>query len=360
MKRTKIIALFAVVLLLALQALAGVDALKVRVTATLANLREGPDIASPTLQQVRQGTVFDVIEKTGDWYRITFVLGGIQLQGYLHKTVVEEIAGDAPPAQKSAPAVQKPAPQTPVVQKPTPQTPSEQQIRPVAPAVTGPFKKFFVSLDFLMGFSKESQSLPFSRTVYYETASYGLDYALNKSQSFGATLGFHFSPSLGIALAVGSTSRTIDETSTVTLPHPLWPESNRSGELKDTSQKLSELDIALNLFLSLRFGPLGLSLFGGPCYMMSKATLVSDLAFAEQGYPYLEVTLTQSTASLTSNVVGFNAGAEVGYYLGRSLELFVGGKFVGGTAKFKPETDVPELSIALGGLRAGAGLKLLF
>jgi hypothetical protein len=350
MKRTKIIALFAVVLLLALQALAGVDALKVRVTATLANLRERPDLASSTLQQVRQGTVFDVIEKTGDWYRITFVLGGIQLQGYLHKTVVEEIAGDAPPVQKPTPAVQKPAPQIP----------AEQQIRPAAPALTGPFKRFFVSLDFLMGFSKESQSLPFSRTVYYETAPYGLEYALNKSQSFGATLGFHFSPSLGIALAVSSTSRTIDETTTMSVPHPLWPESHRSGELKDTSQKLSELDIALNLFLSLRFGPLGLSLFGGPCYMMSKATLVSDLAFTEQGYPYLEVSLTQSTASLTSNVIGFNAGAEVGYYLGRSLELFAGGKFVGGTAKFKPGTDVPELSIALGGLRAGAGLKLFF
>ena len=350
MKRTKIIALIAVVLLLALQALAGVDALKVRVTAVLANLREGPDLASPTLQQVRQGTVFDVIEKTGDWYRITFVLGGTQLQGYLHKTVVEEIADDAPSAQKTTPAVQKPAPQTP----------AEQQIRPVGPAVTEPFKRFFVSLDFLMGFSKESQSLPFSRIVYYETASYDLDYALNKSQSFGATLGFHFSPSLGIALAVSSTSRTIDETTTMTVPHPLWPGSSRSGELKDTSQKLSELDIALNLFLSLRFGPLGLSLFGGPCYMMSKATLVSDPAFAERDYPYLEVTLTPSTASLTSNVFGFNAGAEVGYYLGRSLELFAGGKFVGGTAKFKPGTDVPELSIALGGLRAGAGLKLFF
>ena len=81
-----------VILTLALTAPARPDqsgAVKVKVTAEQANLRERPDIGSGVVQQVPEGTVLLADRKEGEWYLVRFTLedGGV-IAGYIHESLV--------------------------------------------------------------------------------------------------------------------------------------------------------------------------------------------------------------------------------------------------------------------------------
>ncbi len=92
------------------------DAAQVRVVAQVANVRAAAELASPVVQTAKAGTVFPVIRKAGDWYLVGLPGGG---QGYLNKTVVEEVSGAVPEtvapvrAQAAAPAGAQPPPAVP-------------------------------------------------------------------------------------------------------------------------------------------------------------------------------------------------------------------------------------------------------
>lgn len=67
---------------------AGPAALKVRIVTQTANIRSSAGLSAPVVQTVRAGTVFTVIQRTGDWYVIEIPGGG---QGYVNKSVIEEV-----------------------------------------------------------------------------------------------------------------------------------------------------------------------------------------------------------------------------------------------------------------------------
>jgi hypothetical protein len=85
-------------------------AIKVKVTAEQANLREKPDIGSAIVQQIPEGTVLDADRKEGDWYFVRYPLedGGV-IGGWIHESLVE-VAEAGPPVEEpeKKPAAQKP------------------------------------------------------------------------------------------------------------------------------------------------------------------------------------------------------------------------------------------------------------
>lgn len=68
-----------------------------RVTATSANLRQGPNTTEPILGQVNQGVILEVTDKTGSWYRVRLSAEfGLPSQlGYIHSSTVEIIQPSA-------------------------------------------------------------------------------------------------------------------------------------------------------------------------------------------------------------------------------------------------------------------------
>ena len=94
--------------------------------------------------------------------------------------------------------------------------------------------------------------------------------------------------------------------------------------------------------------------------MMAAATIVADVTTEETGYPYMELNVTQTPSEIKKNVFGFDAGAAVSVHLGRMFAVFLDARYVYGKGGFKPEGDIPELELNLGGFRAGGGLKVRF
>ena len=80
------------------------QAVKLKVTAEQANLREKPDIGSAVVQQIPEGTVLEADRKEGEWYLVRYTLedGGV-IAGYIHESLVM-VVGQAPAAAAAAPA----------------------------------------------------------------------------------------------------------------------------------------------------------------------------------------------------------------------------------------------------------------
>ena len=123
-RRLRGISILCLGLVLVLPVLAAQDAagraVKLRVSAEQANLREKPDIGSAVVQQIPQGTVLEADKKEGEWYLVRYTLedGGV-IAGYIHESlVVIEVqpgAAGEPPAvpAKPAPGPQKTPPGEP-------------------------------------------------------------------------------------------------------------------------------------------------------------------------------------------------------------------------------------------------------
>jgi hypothetical protein len=136
--------------------------------------------------------------------------------------------------------------------------------------------------------------------------------------------------------------------------------SPRKGTITGAGLNISEIDLYLNLFYLLRFGPLALELYGGPCYVLSTATIISNITFAETGYPYITNTISQSQTEFKANAFGFNAGVSLGYDFGSSFGIFLDARYVMAKTTYQPGGDIPDLKATLGGFRAGGGLKVMF
>jgi len=65
---------------------------KIKVTAEQANIRDIPDIGSPIVQQLPEGTVLEAEKKAGEWYMVRFTRDdGLVARGYIHESLVEAL-----------------------------------------------------------------------------------------------------------------------------------------------------------------------------------------------------------------------------------------------------------------------------
>jgi hypothetical protein len=320
------------------------DALKIKIKVPLANIRRSADMTATVLAQVPQGTVLDVVEKAGDWYKVSLTVAGSPVTGFLHNSVVEETPGTAAPAEKLVPPPVRPAG------------------RPVAPApVSGESApRFFIMLGYQIGFGTDSRTLNATETIYQETAAYDLSYQLQKGNAIDVAVGYYLGSSWGVKLGGSLISRDFNETAHFSVPHPLWMASPRTGDITGAGMAVKETDLFLNLFYAFKLGPVAAELYGGPCFALSTATIVSVITNTETGYPYTSNTVTQTTADFKSNAFGFDAGLDLGYRFGSSFGLYLDARYVSVSATFKPGGIFPDLPTALGGFRAGGGLKLMF
>jgi len=65
---------------------------KIKITAEQANIRDTPDIGSPVVQQLPEGSVLEAEKKQGEWYLVRFTRDdGLVARGYIHESLVREI-----------------------------------------------------------------------------------------------------------------------------------------------------------------------------------------------------------------------------------------------------------------------------
>jgi|GEM_PF-1443934 len=358
MKRKLPILLVLAVFVLATTGAFAADALKIKVKVPLANVRRAADMTATILVQLPQGTVLDVVEKTGDWYKVSLTIAGSPATGFLHNSVVDETAEAVPPSEKPVPPPVRPAARP---DAPTPAPERRPEPAPVA-SYESSAPRLFVTLGYQLGFGTDSQNLTASETIYQETAEYGLAYQLKKGNAIDVAVGYYLGSSWGVKLGGSLISRDFTETTSFAVPHPLWmgTDNYRVGEITGTGMAVKETEIFLNLFYAFKFGSVVAELYGGPCFALSTATIVAEITNTETGYPYTSNSVAQTTADFKSNAFGFDAGLNLGYRFGSSFGLYLDARYVSLSATYKPGGIFPDLPAALGGFRAGGGLKLMF
>lgn len=84
--------------LLSASFLSAADGLQVRVKVDKANIRQSDSLTAPVIASANQDDIFDVFEKSGEWYLIRLTESRT---GYIHQAVVDEIeaAGEEPAAE---------------------------------------------------------------------------------------------------------------------------------------------------------------------------------------------------------------------------------------------------------------------
>jgi hypothetical protein len=98
---------------------------KIKVTAEQANIRDTPDIGSPIVQQLPEGTVLEAEKKEGEWYMVRFSRDdGLVARGYIHESLVQALEpvpveevkiGEAAAGRKTEPVRTEEKPVVPVV-----------------------------------------------------------------------------------------------------------------------------------------------------------------------------------------------------------------------------------------------------
>jgi hypothetical protein len=337
MKTMKLMFLIMVVAALVLPAQAK---LKVKIKAQKVNVRATADVSGPVVRQVSAGMEFVVIEKSGVWYKVQLPAAGVipPQKGFIHGSVVTELGEGAALSTTTQPKPKKPV--------------------KLHPLEINKFKRYSLRSSYFMGFMAAKQTSTYSPTINREQASFVTEYETKKGNAVDAALGYKFSPAFGIELGAAIASRDVAAAMTAAVPHPLLFDNPRqaSGE---AGYKLNETALYLNLVYSFAMKILTIDLFAGPCFVMSKTTVVTGYTVTD-AYPYSQVDVAFASQALKKNALGFNAGIAVEYYFGNTLGLVASARFSSAKAKFATATDVPDVEFNLGGLQAGVGLKIKF
>ena len=335
--------------------------LKIRITANMANVRFKPALDSSVIGTAKMGQVFDVVQKTGDWYQVNLPPDekGIVLSGYINKIVVEEMSGDEAVTKKEEPKPEaKPAaPPKPKVTPPVSRPP--QRAYGEKPA----FKKFYIRVGGGYGMKKDSYENNITFNAYYEEGgtieeAYNID---TKGVAIDAGVGFFFTKNIGIEASVVPASGKTTGTFYAAVPHPLYFNNLRETEWTNSNLKYSALELNLDAIFYL---PVMKNLYaylggGGTYFLGVQVESLKAANWSETGYPFFEIAVNPEYANYKANCFGFNGVAGADYFLTNNIGVNLNVRYSTGTAKINLEEGA-QATLKPGGLKATLGLKYAF
>ncbi len=84
---------------------------KLRVIVDKANVKATPEIAGRNLASLPLQTILDAESKQGEWYKVSILREGVQISGYIHEMLVEELAEGEVPAAGPMPGLKRTQPE---------------------------------------------------------------------------------------------------------------------------------------------------------------------------------------------------------------------------------------------------------
>jgi len=236
-----------------------------------------------------------------------------------------------------------------------------QARRPAAPPRRPPpADRIFVSVDglFQSGGDDFTDSVAFRRNA--EDSSFATSYDVKSGPAFNLSGAGRVWRTLAVGVGVSRYSHAAPTAFSASVPHPFFFSQGRqvSGTIDTTREELA-VHVQARALLPLKNRRLQAMVFGGPSFFSVKQDLVSDFEITES-YPYDTATFSRGvTTTAKESKVGFNVGADVGYFFTRQVG-------VGGTVQFSSATidlDAPgggTLEVKAGGFQVGGGLRLRF
>jgi opacity protein-like surface antigen len=199
-------------------------------------------------------------------------------------------------------------------------------------------------------------------TEYAENGTFSTDYNVESGPAFNISGGATISGAFGVGVGVTRYSKNTPIALSASVPHPFF--FNRARSVSGDITDLKREELAVHIQARATFLPtprIQAVVFGGPSFFKVKQGIVNDFEITE-AYPFDTATFSRGiSTTVDESKVGFNVGADVGYFFTRQVG-------VGGSVQFSQTTiEVPASSggtgtfeIKAGGVQAGAGLRLRF
>ena len=197
-------------------------------------------------------------------------------------------------------------------------------------------------------------------TEFVEQGDFDATYAIDPGVIIDIDAGVRLPLSLGIGVGFSRFDTSNDAGVDARIPHPFFFDRARSiaGSATNLTRTETAVHVQLRWFTPLR-GRGSLSFFGGSTFFCVTQDLVTTVGFA-QTYPFDVASFTSaSTATRSGSAVGYNVGADVGFFFSRNVGVGALVRLSGASVDLVSQ-DSGRVSIDLGGLHAGGGLRLRF
>lgn len=242
-----------------------------------------------------------------------------------------------------------------------PTQPRPTQPSPARPAPRQPSERIYISVNG----AYQAASDDFGETVTFvenaENGTFSTDYDVKSGPAFNISGGATIWRYLGVGVGVTRYSKSTPTAFTASVPHPFF--FNRARTVEGDISGLDREELAVHVQARATFLPsprIQAVVFGGPSFFTVKQGIVNDFEITET-YPFDTATFSRGiSTTVDESKIGFNVGADVGYFFTRQVG-------VGGSVQFSQTTiDVPAsgttgtFEIKAGGVQAGAGLRLRF
>lgn len=199
----------------------------------------------------------------------------------------------------------------------------------------------------------DARTLP-TPTGDSESRQLNASYSVKAGPIVDIGVAFRLVRNLGVGVAVTRFSVDNDVRIAGTVPHPFF--FNQSRSLTGTaSGTREERAIHVDAVYVIPGKKLQVAIFGGPTFFNARQTAITDFTYNDV-YPFDNPpTFTAAVGSDESkSAVGFNVGADVGYYFTKTLG-------VGGLIRFSRGTLASSIgSLALGGPQFSGGVRIRF
>jgi hypothetical protein len=240
-------------------------------------------------------------------------------------------------------------------QSPTP------QLAPVPVSPRASAHRIFVALN--GGYQASSVTFADTRAepINAETASWTADYKVEAGRSIDMGAGVRVWRNL--AVTVGMSRFTERRAAAVSgeIPHPFF--FNRPRGVTGETQALKHAERALHVgagWIVSATERLQLTLFGGPSLFSIERDLLEDITYADS-YPYDDAAYSGAIVrSASQSRVGFNAGADVSYFVSDAIGFGGGVRFSRAQANLQSPATGGAVPVDVGGAQASVGLRLRF
>ena len=205
----------------------------------------------------------------------------------------------------------------------------------------------------------------FSETVTFrenaEDGRFSADYEVKSGPAFNISVGAGLWRNIGVGVGVTRFSKNTPTALSASVPHPFFFNRPRTvdGEVTGTARE----ELAVHVQARATFVPterIQAVVFAGPSFFNVQQDIVSDFEINET-YPYDTATFNRGiTTTVDESKVGFNLGADVGYFFTRQVGVGGSVQWAGATFDAPGSAGTGTFEIKAGGFQVGAGLRLRF
>lgn len=220
-------------------------------------------------------------------------------------------------------------------------------------------------LNLSVGFESGSDTLNDDTTfpLFQETGTKAVAASVDSGSMIDFAAGSRVWRNVSVGLAFHRGASNGEATITALVPNPIFFNEHRRVEFSATELDRTERAFHIQIGYMLPINEnLDVHVFAGPSFFRVSQEVVSDVSFAETGFPFTTVNPTAVVTERTDSAAGGNIGVDVSYKLYETPDVKLGaGMFIrysGATATIQYLAN--DVDTDLGGFQIGLGGRVRF